>query len=153
MKSTRHFEMWAEDKHPFVAVFAHGLVSQAKIAYGITKAIHEEDMFFGELPAPNLDTWLKLFRSHRNGISYFSQFIGDPGGFMESAGDLAGQFDKDALITATDISMNDAENLFDQYIKMLNTSEEEIAQNLQIEKVEQFILAPEFYFFFRVYIP
>ncbi len=149
MRNTSNFEEWATGKNPLLAIVAHSQITVAKMAYGFTKAIHEEDMFFSELPAPDLGTWLKLFRSHPNGINYVHQFISNSDSFIEFTNNLEDQFKQSTPITLADISIPNAKKLYDQYIKTLKTS----FQTLQIQKMEELILAPEFYFFFRIFIP
>ena len=126
MRRTSNFEKWAEGKHPFLAFIAHSQVLQSKMAYGIIKSIQENDMLFGDLPAPNLDTWLKLFRSHPSGTDYIKQTLGDPTGLMQSADFLANQLADNEPIRKTNISFSDAENIFREYLKTANIIDQEL---------------------------
>ncbi|MCW4016934.1 MAG: hypothetical protein NWF06_11230 [Candidatus Bathyarchaeota archaeon] len=151
--NTKHFEKWAKGKHPLIAMVAYGQASQAKIAYGIAKAIHEEDMFLGDFTTPDLNTWLKLFRSHKNGIEFINQFLGTQSSIIRSIESVTDQLDDNAPIKASNISTDAAKSLLEKTLKTINMSEEEMAQNYQPQELEQFLRSPDFYFFFRVYVP
>lgn len=153
MQGTSNFEQWAEGKHPLLAVLAHSQVTQAKMAYGVTKAVHEEDMFFKDLPAPDLDTWLRLFRSHPSGIAYATGIMGDPSGLVGIADEYFDQFGDNEPISKEDVSIADAENIFAHYLAALQTIDEQLEETVSPEVFEETVLSPEFYFFFRIYLP
>jgi len=153
MHSTFNFEKWAEGKHPLLALIAHTQIAQAQMAYVFTKEIHENDMFFGDFPTPDLDTWLRLFRTHPSATTYITQTLGDPNGFLQSTNGFLEQFDENAPIKKTDISSREAKPLLEKYLNTLNALEENLEQTISADEAEKFFLAPEFYFFFRVYLP
>lgn len=152
MQNIANFEKWAHGKHPFLAITAHGLVLQSKMAYGFIKAIHDNDLFLDEIPAPDLDTWLKLFRTHPSLMNYIAQSMGDPTGYFHSVDTFIDSLTDDQ-INSSDLSSSESQELFEQYLNSARDIEAELDNHQPPENLEKFFSSPDFYFLFRVCLP
>lgn len=152
MKNTSNFKKWAKDKPPLLAVIAHSQVHMAKVASKLINMVHDEDMMFGRDLSPDLDTWLKLFRSHSNGNGYMLQLFNYPSGAMENLQDVPYQLleEENGL---ENFKPRNEEKLLEEYLNSLNIPEQEFEKVNSIEDIKEIFLSPEFYFFFRVQAP
>ncbi len=154
MYSTANFEKWAEGKHPFLAMISHSLAVQSKMAYGFTKIIHDEDLFLEDLPFPDLDSWLKLFRTHKDITKYFFQLFENLSEHVNATEKALSGLTKESSqqINKSDLEIIDSEKILNEYLQAHKTVVDD-AVNLSTNEIENFIVSPEFYFLCRVIIP
>ena len=153
MKRTLNFKKWAKDKPPLIAILAHFQVHMAKVAFKLINMVHDEDMIFGKDLAPDLDTWLKLFRTHSNGNTFVLQQFNFPPGAIENLLEISHQLIEESENSLEDFKPKNEEKLLGEYLNLLNIPDQEFEKVNPIEDLKETFLSPEFYFFCRVQAP
>ncbi len=152
MLSTKNFKKWAKDKPPLLAMLAHSQVQMSKIAYVLVKEVHENDMMFGKDVVPDLDSWLKLFRTHQNINTYVWQLFQFPTGSFNNLKSLPENFKKSGY-DLDNLKLESEEKILEEYLNSYNISEEEFEKENPMEQFENHFNFTEFYFFLRVQVP
>ena len=157
------FRAWAKGRNPSLAVFCHTFANMATYAYGLLKAVRDnEEGLAAAFPKPDLPSLLRLYRNHRKPIDLLINFAQGKDVFWN----VDPQLFRDNSYLTKDVSaaeaiefspalfrQKDGDSLLENYLKDLSTPVERLTDPNEIEEYSSHFLTPEFFFFLRVFIP
>jgi len=149
MQTTKYFKKWATGKPSLLAIISHVFALHTSEAFALLNKIQNDEKFLAEFIQPDLDTWLKMFRTHQNGLDFLLNFFTDPTGFLCTF--------VDTPLPPTSHINNNSENqqqqVFQEYLDFHNSSQSEFDNANPADKIEASLQTPEFYFFVKVFFP